>query len=145
RHHLAPEGNQLFGRIAGNPIAPDGVVLGIEKHCHCRQSLHGAEDVIEVIAIAIQRTLLKILHLPVSRLTAPLLRTGKQRQLRHRSRPLTQVVFEAPPKTFEVIQETLGVNHRASLPLFGYGISLWCPQSSSLLYHLVCALLHGWI
>src|SRR5262249_1299905 len=78
RDHPAPEGYQLFGRVPGDAIVPDGVVLGVEQRGDRRQALRGAKDVIEIIAVAVRGTLLKVLHLPVRCQAAALLRSGQQ-------------------------------------------------------------------
>src|SRR6266511_2089440 len=79
RVHPAPEGDHLTGRIPGNAIDPDGVVVLIEQRRDRRQLLYDTKDVVEIIAIAIDGVLLEIQDLPVSGLTPPLTRTGEQR------------------------------------------------------------------
>ena len=81
RDHLAPEGNQLLGRITGDAIGPDGVVLGVEQRGHRRQLLHRAKHIVEIVPVTVSRTPLKILHLPLSRQATALLRPGQQRLL----------------------------------------------------------------
>jgi hypothetical protein len=77
RDDLAPEGDQFLGRIPGDAIDPDGIVLRVEQRGDGWQFRHGAEDVVEVIAITVGWALLKIAHLPLSGLLAPLMGTGK--------------------------------------------------------------------